>query len=57
MREGPEFVLWFMKWGVAVVLAVLGVSALLFWLLRQWSQRQARLEDEKAGARRGPPAL
>jgi hypothetical protein len=30
MREGPEFVLWFAKWGTAGVLLVVAVSAWLF---------------------------
>jgi hypothetical protein len=54
MREGPDFVLWFMEIGIVVVLAGLGISAMLFLVFRRWSQKQARLEDEKAGATRRP---
>ena len=58
MREGPEFVLWFVKWGTAGVLLVVAISVGLFWLLRRWSLRQAREQDrvqkERAGAPRQP---
>lgn len=58
VREGPDFVLWFVKWGTAVVLVVLAISAALFWLLRRWSDRQTAAHDqaykEKAGAPRRP---
>ena len=58
MREGPEFVLWFVKWGTAGVLLVVAVSVALFWLLRRWSLRQARELDkaqkERAGGARRP---
>ena len=58
MREGPEFVLWFVRWGTAVVLVVVGISVLLFWLLKRWSDRQTadhdRAQKEKAGAPRRP---
>ena len=58
MREGPEFVLWVATWGSVVVLVVVGISVLLFWLLKRWSDRQtaehARAEKEKAGSVRRP---
>ena len=57
MREGPEFVLWVAGWGTAVVLVVVGISVLLFWLLKRWSDRQAAAHDlqkGKAGAKRRP---
>ena len=58
MREGPEFVLWFVKWGTAVVVAVVAISVGLFWLLKRWSDRQAaehrHAQKEKAGAPRRP---
>ena len=58
MREGPEFVLWFVKWGTAVVLVVVGISILLFWWLKRWSDRQTTEHDQaqkkKAGAPRRP---
>ena len=58
MREGPEFVVWFIKWGLSVVLTVLAISVLLFWLLKRWSDRQTAEHDqrrkEKAGAPRRP---
>ena len=58
MREGPDFVLWFVQWGTAGVLVVVAISVLLFWLLKRWSDRQTaehdRLEKEKAGASRRP---
>jgi len=54
MREGPEFVFWFIRWGLAVVLLVLAVSAGLFWYLARWSRRQARDHDKRAGASRRP---
>lgn len=58
MREGPEFVLWFVRWGTAVVLVVVGISVLLFWLLKRWSDRQTAAHDDahkkKAGAPRQP---
>ena len=46
MREGPEFVLWFVKWGTAGVLVVVAVSVALFWLLKRWSDRQTARHDE-----------
>jgi hypothetical protein len=46
VREGPEFVLWFVKWGTAGVLAVVAVSVALFWLLKRWSDRQTAAQDE-----------
>ena len=56
MREGPEFVLWFVKWGTAVVLVVVAVSVVLFWLLKRWSDRQTAAHDQarkdKGGAAR-----
>jgi hypothetical protein len=48
VREGPEFVLWFVKWGTAVVLVVVAVSAALFWLLKRWSDRQTADHDQAA---------
>jgi len=58
MREGPDFVLWFVKWGTAGVLVVVAISVGLFWLLKRWSDRQAaahgRSHKEKAGAARRP---
>ena len=58
MREGPEFVLWVATWGSVVVLVVVGISVLLFWLLKRWSDRQTAAHDrqhkEKAGAERRP---
>jgi len=58
VREGPEFVLWVAKWGTVVVLVVVGISVLLFWLLKRWSDQQAASQDrahkEKAGAERRP---
>ena len=53
MREGPEFVLWFVKWGTAAVLVIVAVSVGLFWLLKRWSDRQAAAHDgveKKRGA-------
>ena len=56
MREGPEFVLWFIKWGTAVVVTVVAISILLFWFLKRWSDRQTAEHDrarrEKSGATR-----
>jgi membrane protein implicated in regulation of membrane protease activity len=58
MREGPDFVFWFIKWGTVVVVAVVAVSVALFWLLKRWSDRQTAAHDqgqkEKAGASRRP---
>jgi hypothetical protein len=58
MREGPEFVLWFVKWGTAGVLVIVAISVALFWLLKRWSDRKTtehdRLHKEKAGASRRP---
>jgi cytochrome c-type biogenesis protein CcmH/NrfF len=60
VREGPEFVLWVATWGSVVVLVVVGISVLLFWLLKRWSDRQTAALDrehkerEKAGAERRP---
>jgi hypothetical protein len=56
VREGPDFVFWFIKWGTAGVLVVLAISVALFRLLKRWSDRQTREHDEKAGRRR-PGAL
>jgi hypothetical protein len=53
MREGPEFVFWFMKWGLAFVAVLVVISVGLFLLLRRWSHKQARLEDDKTRAPRG----
>jgi hypothetical protein len=54
MREGPEFVFWFMEIGLTFVAVCVAISVGLFLLLRRWAHRQARLEDEKAGAKRQP---
>jgi len=58
MREGPDFVFWFIKWGTAVVVAVVAVAVALFWLLKRWSDRQTAAHDkvqrERAGASRRP---
>ena len=58
MREGPDFVFWFIRWGLAVVLVVLAVSAGLFWYFARWSRRQAaehrQAQKEKADASRRP---
>jgi flagellar basal body-associated protein FliL len=58
VREGPEFVFWFIKLGTAVVVTVVAISIALFWLLKRWSDRQSaahdRAEKEKAGAARRP---
>ena len=48
MREGPEFVLWFVKWGAAGVLLIVAISAWLFWMLKRWDDKK------KAGAKRQP---
>jgi hypothetical protein len=56
MREGPEFVLWFVRWGTAAVVVVVAISVALFWLLKRWTDRPTAAHDrrhkEKAGARR-----
>ena len=58
MREGPDFVLWFVKWGTAGVLVVVAISVGLFWLLKRSSDRQSaahsRSQKDKAGASRRP---
>ena len=57
MREGPEFVFWFIRLGTAVVVTVVAISVVLFWLLKRWSDRQAAAHDlqkGKAGAMRRP---
>jgi hypothetical protein len=46
VREGPEFVLWFVRWGTAGVLVIVAVSVGLFWLLKRWSDRQAAAQDQ-----------
>jgi hypothetical protein len=46
VREGPEFVIWFIKLGTAVVVTVVAISILLFWLLKRWSDRQAAAHDK-----------
>ena len=56
MREGPEFVLWFVKWGTAGVLVIVAISVALFWLLKRWSDRQTAAHD-KARKDRDRPAL
>jgi hypothetical protein len=45
MREGPDFVLWFVKWGTAGVLVIVAISIGLFWLLKRWSDRQTAEHD------------
>ena len=52
MRETPEFVFEFLRWGTAGVVLVVGISVGLFWWLRRWSVREAREHDKKAGAKR-----
>ncbi len=54
MREGPDFVFEFLRWGTAGVVLVVGISVGLFWLLKRWSERKAREHDKKAGASRRP---
>jgi hypothetical protein len=54
VREGPEFVFDFLRWGTAGVILVVGISVGLFWLLQRRSERQARDHDKKAGASRRP---
>ena len=57
MREGPDFVFWFIKWGTAVVVIVVAISVVLFWLLKRWSDRQAAAhhpQKERAGAKHRP---
>jgi flagellar biosynthesis/type III secretory pathway M-ring protein FliF/YscJ len=58
MREGPEFVFWFIRWGTAVVVTIVAISVVLFWLLKRWSDRQAaahgQAQKERAGAKRRP---
>ena len=50
--------IWFIKWGTAVVVTVVAISIALFRLLKRWSDRQTaahdRVEKEKAGAARRP---
>jgi len=48
MREGPDFVFWFIRWGTAVVVIIVAISVVLFWLLKRWD------EKKKAGAKRQP---
>jgi hypothetical protein len=48
VREGPDFVLWFVMWGTAGVLVLVAISAGLFWLLKRWDDKK------KAGAQRRP---
>ena len=54
MREGPDFVFWFIRWGTAVVVIIVAISVVLFWLLKRWSDRQTAEYKEKAGAKRRP---
>ena len=54
MREGPEFVLWFVKWGTAVVVVIVAISVALFWLLKRWSDGQTAEHEKRAGAKRRP---
>jgi hypothetical protein len=58
VREGPEFVLWFVKWGTAGVLVIVAISVGLFWLLKRWSDRQTAAHDrfrkEETGGSRRP---
>jgi hypothetical protein len=55
VREGADFVLWFVKWGTAGVLVIVGISVLLFWLLKRWSDRQTAAHDEAQRKRAGAP--
>lgn len=55
MREGPEFVLWFVKWGTAVVLTVLAISVALFWLLKRYSDRETAEHDRRQKTKAGAP--
>ena len=48
MREGPEFVFWFIRLGTAVVVTIVAISVVLFWLLKRWD------EKKKACAKRQP---
>jgi hypothetical protein len=54
VQEGPELVFNFLRWGTVGVILVVGISVGLFWLLKRWSDRQARDHDKKAGAKRRP---
>jgi len=54
MREGPDFVFEFLRWGTAGVVLIVGISVGLFWLLKRWSERKAHEHDRKAGASRRP---
>jgi len=54
MREGPEFVFWFVKWGTAVVVVIVAISVVLFWMLKRWSDRQTADHEKRAGAKRRP---
>jgi hypothetical protein len=55
VREGPEFVLQFVKWGTAGVLLVVAISVALFWLLKRWSDRQTARQNEAHKRYSQPP--
>lgn len=54
MRDAPEFVFEFLRWGTAAVILVVGLSVGLFLLLKRSSEQKAREHDKKAGADRRP---
>jgi len=54
MRETPEFVFDFLRWGTAGIVLVVGISVGLFWCLKRWSDRKAREHDIKIDASRRP---
>jgi hypothetical protein len=45
VREGPDFVFWFMKIGLAFVALCVALSVTLFWLLKRYSVRAAQRAD------------
>ena len=45
VREGPDFVFWFMKIGLAFVAVCVALSVTLFWLLKRHSARAAERAD------------
>jgi hypothetical protein len=51
MREGPEFVFWFMGWGLVVVAVVVAISVALFWVLKRWSDGKAKEADRRIRTR------
>lgn len=55
MREGPEFVFWFIRWGTGVVVTVVAISIILFWFLKRWSDRQTAEHDRAHKERAGAP--